>query len=83
VALELQVTELKDVPRETILDRDGLMLIPEAARIYGLDVKRLRGYVWTENQTGSLRLPIGDYARDEVYGWSVARLSDHSSGGAS
>ena len=60
---------------EQDLDKMGLVPIPYAAQRLGIDVKRLRGYVWTENQTGRLDLPIGDYATDQVYGWSAARLA--------
>lgn len=45
---------------------DNILTIPEAAAKYGYDPKRLRGYVWRENQTGALDLPIGDLATDQV-----------------
>lgn len=46
--------------------------LEEAARNLGIDVKRLRGYVWRN----SLRDPIGD--ADFVYGWSCKTLADTS-----
>lgn len=43
-----------------------IMTIPEAAALHGVDVKRLRGAVWRENETGNLTLPIGCIATDRV-----------------
>ena len=59
---------------EQLLDT-GLVPIEEAARNLGIDVKRLRGYVW-RNGLGD---PIGSLATDEVYGWSLRTLADTSS----
>lgn len=50
--------------------------IPAAAEKYSVDVKRLRGKVWLENQTGRLDLPIGDLATDQVYDdWRLEKLA--------
>ena len=50
--------------------------IPEAAEKYSVDVKRLRGKIWQEQQTGALDLPIGDLATDQVYDdWRLQRLA--------
>jgi hypothetical protein len=46
---------------------DGILPIPEAAEKYGVDVRRLRGAVWQENQTGRLSLPIGCSESDVIY----------------
>ena len=55
------------------LTDSGLVPIEEAAAALGIDVKRLRGYVWRN----SLRDPIGD--ANQVYGWSCKALADTSS----
>lgn len=60
------MTEYTDNDRSALLDK-GLVSIPEAAAILGLDVKRLRGYV----HRNGIPDPIGDLATDQVYGWSL------------
>jgi len=53
------------------------LTIPEAAKKYGLDVKRLRGIVWRENCTGELELPIGCYRQDKVVNdWRLAQYAE-------
>jgi hypothetical protein len=49
-----------------------LIPIPEAAVKYGIDVKRLRGYVWQNR----LRDPIGSLETDQVVDdWRLQRLA--------
>lgn len=49
-----------------------LISIVEAATKYGLDVKRLRGYVWRND----LHDPIGCLQADMVYDdWRLQRLA--------
>jgi len=53
------------------------LTIPEAAKKYGLDMKRLRGVVWRENCTGELELPIGCFVEDKVYDdWRLAQYAE-------
>jgi len=55
---------------------DNLLTIPEAAEKHHINVKRLRGAVWTEHQTGRLDLPIGDLATDQVLDdWRLEKLA--------
>jgi hypothetical protein len=65
---------------EQVLD-SGLLPIGDVAAVLGIEVKRLRGYIFRNGISD----PIGDF--HSVYGWScrelVLRLADHSSGGAS
>lgn len=54
------------------MNETPLIPIPEAARKYRVDVKRLRGYVFRNN----LNDPIGDLATDQVYDdWRLQRLA--------
>lgn len=54
----------------------NLISIPEAAAKHGIDVKRLRGKVWQEHQTGAIDLPIGSLETDQVYDdWRVEKLA--------
>jgi hypothetical protein len=67
---------------EQVLD-SGLLPIGDVAAILGIEVKRLRGYIFRNRISD----PIGDF--HSVYGWSCRELvlrlraADHSSGGAS
>jgi hypothetical protein len=47
-----------------------LVQIDDAARMLGIEPKRLRGYMF-RNKVGD---PIGD--AEQVYGWSCATLAD-------
>jgi hypothetical protein len=60
------------------LDRIGLVAIPEAAAMLGIDVKRMRGHVFRGMQ-GKLDAPIGCLTQDMVYGWSCAELMKRAS----
>jgi hypothetical protein len=55
---------------EQNLDRFGLVPIDDAARMLGIEPKRLRGYMF-RNKAGD---PIGD--AEQVYGWSCKTLAD-------
>jgi ribosome-binding protein aMBF1 (putative translation factor) len=51
----------------------GLLPIHDAARMLGIEPKRLRGYMF-RNKVGD---PIGD--AEQVYGWSLKTLADRIS----
>lgn len=54
-------------------DDEGTVSIPDAAAKYGIDVKKLRGYVWRNNLTD----PIGCIKADRVYDdWRLQRLAN-------
>jgi hypothetical protein len=52
---------------------DTLLAIPEAARKYHINEKRLRGAIWTNRLTD----PIGSLETDQVYDdWRLKALAD-------
>jgi hypothetical protein len=52
---------------------DTLLTIPEAARKYHINEKRLRGAVWTNRLTD----PIGSLETDQVYDdWRLQKLAE-------
>lgn len=50
-----------------------MLPIEIAAAQLGIEVKRLRGYLWRESITGDITLPVGD--AEWVYSWSLRHLA--------